>query len=429
MTADTPYYWLSRVAADDPARPCLVDDADVLTYGEVLERVDARAPAVRAGVDTWEITPVEVAIDVESIIEILAVQEAGGVPLPHTGGAPSLPVASAQDVAVCVETSGSRGPPKIVPLTYKSIESSVRASRERLGNDADDRWLLCLPLNHVGGLSIVWRSLEAGGAAIVAPFEASGGPIERHRPTIASMVPTMVHRLLDANPNALASIGTILIGGASAGMSLWRRARDLGAHLVPTYGMTEANSQVATLSPGDDRLNRGLVGAPLDGFAVTIIGHDGQPQADGVVGQITIEGPAVFSGYLGESPRPSPWPTNDLGRLSERGDLYIEGRVDDVIVSGGENVSLGRVAEIINGLVGIDDVCVVGIEDAEWGTVGGAMVVSGHGLTSIRTIVGRELKAHERPKRWLQRGVIPKLANGKHDLAAVRAAFEAEPWS
>lgn len=107
----------------------------------------------------------------------------------------------------------------------------------------------------------------------------------------------------------------------------------------------------------------------------------------------------------------------------------MEGRIDDVIISGGENVSLGWVAGILRGLDGVDDVCVVGVEDPEWGTIGCAMVVSEIGLESFGTIVEGVLQPHERPKRWLKREVIPKLANGKHDLAAVRGAFEEEPWT
>jgi len=429
MTADTPYQWLSRVATSDPERSCLVDDANVLAYGDVLARVDARAHAIRAGIEPWEIVPVEVAIDVDSVIEILATQEAGGVPFPNTRRAPSLPVTTADDVAVCVETSGSSGSPKIVPLTFTNIAASLRSSRKRLGTGPDDRWLVCLPLSHVGGLSIIWRTLEAGGTAIVAPFDPSGAVIERLEPTIASMVPTMVHRLVDNNSAAIASIGLVLVGGAALDPFLWERCLQVGVHLVPTYGLTEAGSQVATAAPGDPDMSSGWVGTPLDDMEVLIVGLDHEPVGPGQTGLISVEGPAVFDGYLGEEYRGRRFITSDLGRLDDERNLFIEGRIDDVIVSGGENVSLGRVAEIINGLDGIDDVCAVGFADAEWGTVGGAMVVSDRDLESVIAMARSELKAHERPKRWLRRGIIPKLANGKHDLAAVRAAFEEEQWT
>lgn len=429
MTVDTPYTWLLQVATDDPKRPCLVDAIGVLSYGEVRDRVESRARSIAEDIEAWEIVPVEVAIDVDSVVEILAVQRAGGVPLPYIGRVPEPPISFAREAVVCIETSGSTGMRKIVPLTFENLQASVRASRERLGNVADDRWLVCLPLNHVGGLSIIWRTLEAGGSAVVAPFDPSGGVIERLSPTIASMVPTMVHRLVTENPDALASIAWVLVGGAALGLPLWERCVRAGVRLVPTYGLTEAGSQVATAQRGISEMSIGSVGAALVDMEVVVVGFDHEPVRSGHTGLIAIEGPAVFNGYLGEGRREGRFVTSDLGRLDAEGHLHVEGRADDVILSGGENVSLGRVAGIIIGMGGVDDVCVVGIEDAEWGTVGAAMVVCDGGLESIATSIGTDLMEHERPKRWLQRYAIPRLSNGKHDLVAVRAAFEEESWT
>jgi O-succinylbenzoic acid--CoA ligase len=429
MTADTPYHWLSVVATDHPHRPCLVDDGGVVTYSEVLDSVDSRADVFRPRVASWEIVPIPARIDVGSIIEILAVQRAGGVPFPYIGHTPALPLSVAPGAAVCVQTSGSSGIRRIVPLTFANVQASVRASRARLGTTSDDRWLLCLPLNHVGGLSIVWRTLEVGASVIVAPFDASGAAIEQFRPTIASMVPTMVQRLVENDAGSLASIASVLVGGATLGQPLWDRCLRSGVHLVPTYGLTEAGSQVATAVGGNADLPAGYVGTPLDSMEVAIVGLDGTPLRRGEQGLISIAGPAVFGGYLGEAPREDPFVTNDLGWLDTDGGLHVEGRIDDVIVSGGENVSLGSVAAMISGISGISDVCVVGIEDREWGTVGGAMVVFDQALESLDTMVEKVLQPHERPKRWLVRDSIPRLANGKHDLVAVRQAFEEETWT
>lgn len=424
MAIETPNEWLGYVARTDPGRVCLVSDEEVLTYGEVLEFVEARAGEITASINEHEIVLVKVEIDVRSIIELLAIQVAGGVPLPYIGEPPELPVATAEGAAVCVETSGTGGLRKIVPLSYANIAASVTASRQRLGNGADDRWLLSLPLNHVGGLSILWRSLEAGGAVIVSPFDSSGGPIERHRPTYASMVPTMVHRLLQRNPDALASIGAVLVGGASLSSRLWSEADGAGVHLVPTYGMTETGSQIATLPARDERRELGLVGRPLDGFSVTIVDPAGADVAALTTGRIAVEGPAVFHSYLGEAERSKPFVTSDLGRLSITGDLYIEGRRDDVVVSGGENVSTVHVADALAGIDGVSDVCVVSIDDSEWGSIVVAMVVADRRIDSSTTMVATLLDRQVRPKRWIMTDEIPKLHNGKHDVEAVRAAFD-----
>jgi O-succinylbenzoic acid--CoA ligase len=401
----------------------------MFTYGEVLERVDARAQTVANGTEAWEILPVQAGIDVDSIVEILAIQHVGRVPFPHTGHPPSLPVSNAPKAAVCIETSGSSGTRRIVPLTFSNLHASVLASRNRLGNGASDRWLVCLPLSHVGGLSIIWRTLEAGGSALVAPFDPTGATIEKLNPTVASMVPTMVHRLADNNMDALASIGFVLVGGAALGRALRDRCVDSGVGLVPTYGLTEAGSQVATAPRGHSVGSAQWLLTPLNGIEVQIVGHDREPLPTGQSGLITVEGPAVFNGYLGEEPRLGRFVTRDLGRLDVEGVLHIEGRADDVILSGGEKVSLARVEEVIGGFDGIVDVCVVGIEDEEWGTVCGAMVVSHHPFKSFDTMVVTGLKAHERPKRWLRRSAVPTLANGKHDLVAVRSEFEEESWT
>ena len=428
MTADTPYDWLSRVASATPLRPCLVDHAEILSYGDVVERVDMRAAEVRQGIGAWEIVPFPARIDIDSVIEILAIQKARGVPFPYMGRTPALPVPTSPHTAVCVETSGSSGTRKIVPLTFANVRASVRASRMRLSNGPSDRWQLCLPLNHVGGLSVVWRSLEAGGSAVVAPFDATGATIERFRPTVASMVPTMVQRLLEDNTEALASIGLVLVGGAALGRPVWDRCASAGIRLVPTYGLTEACSQVATAIPDEPDASGGA-GKPLDGIDVVIIGFDGADLESGQLGVVTVDGPAVFDGYLGEASRTGPFRTNDGGRFDVDGNLHIEGRIDDVIMSGGESVSLIRVAGVISEIDGIQEVCVVGVEDSQWGTVGGAMVVSNRELESFDTMVEEALEPHERPKRWLVRDAIPTLGNGKHDLVAVREAFEEETWT
>jgi O-succinylbenzoic acid--CoA ligase len=428
MTPDTPYQWLSRVAVDDPGRTCLIGTATELTYSNVLERVDARAQVVSTVTAPWEIVPVAAAIDVESIIEILAIVHAGRVPLPYTGQPPQIPVVDAPGIAVCLETSGTSGTPRIVPLTFSNIAASVSASRARLGNGPDDLWLACLPLSHVGGLSVILRSLEAGGSVMVAPFDPTGGVIEQFNPSIGSMVPTMVHRLADNNIDALASIGLVLVGGAALGRSLTERCTDAGVRLVPTYGLTEAGSQVATVTPGSSALQARCVGTPLEGMLVSIVGNDGEPAPTGDGGLIAVDGPSVFYGYLGGNERHGRFVTNDRGWLGADGMLHVEGRSDDVIVSGGENVSLGYVAEIIGNLDGIDDVCIVAIDDDEWGAIVGAMVVSSLPLDSFDTMVRRGLKPHERPKRWLKRSVIPTLANAKHDRVAVKSEIEEDSW-
>lgn len=321
---------------------------------------------------------------------------------------------------MCLSTSGTSGASRLVPLTMTNLTASVVASRVRLGTGPDDRWLACLPLTHIGGLSVLLRSFEAGGAAVVGVFgAATPSLIERAQPSVASVVPTMAHRLLASDPDAIASIGTVLIGGAALSGSLAENARSAGAHLVPTYGMTEASSQVATPSPLDREQRVGSVGRPLDGFTITIA----SPGEDGA-GRILVDGPAVFGGYLGEEPRTGPFATNDIGAIEPDGSLTVLGRSDEIVITGGENVSLQVVHDALSWLAGVDGVAVVEIDDVEWGTAVCALVVTPD-LDAARESASAVLARHEVPKRWMTADRIPLLPNGKVDLGAVRAHFEA----
>ena len=356
-----------------------------------------------------------VSVDVESIVNILAVQAAGGVPHPYTGQVPAPSAVNFPDGVLCVSTSGSDGLAKVVPFTHANIAAGVRASRSRLLTTATDRWLLCLPLDHVGGLSIIWRMLEAGGTMIVVPYADAAAALEILEPTVASLVPTMVRRLVESHSAELALLRFVLVGGAGLRKSLAETAAILDINLVPTYGMTETGSQVTTASVDPSKRVAGSSGTPLDGMTIEILES----------GAITVAGPAVFSGYLGEQLREGMFVTGDYGHLDPSGRLFISGRVDDVIVSGGENVSLVRVAELISNIEGVDDVCVVGLHDDEWGMIPGAMVISACEHSTVAEMIRGVTSNSQRPRNLVVRTDIPMLPNGKHDRAAVRSALVA----
>lgn len=415
MKTDSPYTWLVDTAGVLPESPCIVDAAAMLTYREVLDRVEGRASELVGRVSEGLIVPVRVSLDAASIVEILALQVAGAVPLPFVGEAPQLGTSQSLGGAICVTTSGSEGPPKLVPLTYPQIAASVRSSRARLGTGRDDRWLLCLPLSHVGGLSIIWRTLEAGGSMIAVAFEDASDAINSHAPSIASLVPTMVTRLLPSSAEGLAAMRFVLVGGARLGQPLIEAAEGLHINLVPTYGLTEAGSQVTTAPIASDRRVPDSVGLPLDGMTVGVNGE----------GVVTVDGPSVFSGYVGEDVRRGPFVTNDLGRFDSAGRLFVSGRRDEVIISGGENVHLGSVRETIVGIDGVTDACVVGLDSGIWGTVVAAMIVTSLDASALDEAVLEATARHERPRMVVVTGSIPMLPNGKPDREAVRSVLQA----
>jgi O-succinylbenzoic acid--CoA ligase len=278
----------------------------------------------------------------------------------------------------------------------------------------------------VGGLSVLWRTFEIGGSLILAPFDdALPALMQRAKPTIASLVPTMVYRLLDSDASLLSYMRLVLVGGAAVSATLLEDATQHGVRLAPTYGMTETTSQIATAAIGSDDEEtswppRGLV---LDGFTVSIVSDTGQEVATGTSGRILVDGPAVSPGYLGRPDRNGPFETNDVGWMDPLGRLIVVGRSDEVIVSGGENVSLPNVAAVIGGFDGVIQAVAVGLPDDEWGTVVGVMVEGSADESALSIAATSELASHERPKRWVVVDTIPTLETGKPDRGAVRRAM------
>jgi O-succinylbenzoic acid--CoA ligase len=279
-------------------------------------------------------------------------------------------------------TSGTTGRPKGVRLTWANHVSSAAASAERLGLTGRDSWLACMPLYHVGGLAILVRSVVCGlGVVLHRGFDPDRvwACLERGEASVVSLVGTMLARLEARRAGRVIppTLRCVLLGGGpvTAGqVDEWRAA---GWPVVLTYGLTEAASQVTTQPAGSSAFS---CGRPLEGTEVRIAGA-GRP---GQLGEILVRGPTVMKGYLRAEQTTAAvgggWlGTGDLGRLDQRGELHVEGRLDDVIVSGGENVSAAEVEEVLRSHPDVTDVCVLGLPDREWGQRVVAAVVATRG--------------------------------------------------
>ena len=421
MTVTLPHEWAKTHAESNPDAPAIVAGGSTVSYGELDRRVDAFARRLAtAGVGAGDLVPIEATSTPETVIALVGIHRAGAVALPHSEAAFDDRSPAPPGTHTVVPTSGSTGEPRGVILTEANIAASVDASQRRLDNDAGDRWLLTLPLFHVGGLSIVWRSLTAGGSIeILERFDAAAASRALHHGsiTMASLVPTMLHRILEHDPGPYAGCRAVLLGGAPARVGLVERALDAGLPVLATYGMTEAASQVATVEPGMAAEALGTAGRPLDGVDVTI--------ADD--GEILLEGPTVSPGYLGEPPRVGPLRTGDLGHVDAWGRLVVSGRRDGTIITGGENVAPANVEAIIDALPGVGGSIVVGVPDDEWGQIVTAVIETVPGaLSTIEAAVRRRVVRHEVPRRWLPVDEVPLLPNGKPDRsAALRLAIDA----
>jgi o-succinylbenzoate---CoA ligase len=313
----------------------------------------------------------------------------------------------AEEVALVIATSGSTGRPKGVELSHRALGASARATMTRIGSADGDRWLACLPWHHIGGLQVLLRArLDGIPLVIHERFEVERFDAERDV-TLVSLVPTQLVRLLDAGAD-LSRFRAILLGGAMAPPSLLQRAGEAGARVVTTYGMSETSG--------------GCVydGAPLDGVAVRI-------DADG---RIQLSGPMLMDGYrldpaLTADVLADGWfTTSDIGALDADGRLEVRGRVDDVVVTGGENVLATEVAAVLAGHPRVTDVLVTGVDDEHWGQRVVAVVVAGGRpptLEELRDWCRERLPAAAAPRQLMIVNELPRLPSGKPDRLAVQS--------
>ena len=336
-------------------------------------------------------------------------------------------------------TSGTTGKPKAVPLTYNNHFHSAIASALHLGIEPDDNWLLCMPMFHVGGLAIAWRSVINGTTITLLPkFDEQEvlEAIAHERVTLISLVPTMLTRLLQ-HPNwaSLQKLRAILLGGAPASPELIEQCQQLNLPIMPTYGMTETASQITTLLPHEIAIKRGSSGLPLFGNRLRIADlHDPEQElAIGAIGQILVQGASVMDGYLNQLENNSVkdgWLyTGDLGYLDLDGYLYVVSRRSDLIISGGENIYPTEIEAVLLAHPAIAEVCIVGLGDREWGEIVVAVIVTKAqlSLAEIRDFCEQKsLARYKLPKSIYIWESLPKTASGKLLRQEIRDRLESK---
>lgn len=316
-------------------------------------------------------------------------------------------------------TSGTSGRSKGALLSRDAFMQAAKASEARLGWKEDDRWLLAMPLAHVGGLSIVLRCLIARKTIVLArtgPFDAHAfiESVNTQRVTIASLVPTQLAHLTRASLASPAHLRAVLLGGAACPESVLRRAHALDWKLFTTYGLTEACSQVTTSVTPISSYDEGC-GPPLEGVEVEIR-----------AGRVFVRSPAMMLGWLAKDlPKPFDekgfYDTGDLGALDEAGRLHLHARRTDLIVTGGENVYPREVEEAVLALDGVREACVVGIEDELWGQRVALLYVGEvQTLETLQQALRSKLAAFKIPRVFRRVEALPVNSVGKIDRNQAR---------
>ena len=335
-------------------------------------------------------------------------------------------------------TSGTSGPAKGACLSWANFQASARAAEERLGAAVYERWLACMPLFHVGGLSMLMRSVLFGGPVRLLPrFDASAVSAALDRGDISgmSLVPTMLSRLLAhrAGRRAPSGLRVLLLGGAAAAPDLLARTAAAGYPVCPTYGLTEATSQVATAAPP----TAGTAGAspmrPVLGTELRIM-SGGREVPAGTPGEITVRGPCVMRGYLHDPDatarvlRDGWLHTGDIGYLDGAGALHVLDRRHDLIVSGGENVYPAEIEAVLLEHPAVEDAGVAGIADHDLGAQVVAWIVPVPGtnpqVEALQQHCRDRLAGFKQPREWRFVDSLPRNAAGKlqrRDLGALQS--------
>jgi o-succinylbenzoate---CoA ligase len=378
--------------------------------------------------------PVPSGVAALSIVVDLQRALAGSGPAvaPHAANGPPQPIPDdvvdlPQGLALVISTSGSTGRPKLAMLTGTALRASAEATYQRLGGEG--QWLLTLPAHHIAGIQVLVRSviadttpicMDLAGGFTTAAFALATEEIAPQARAYTALVPTQLVRLLASADGcrALTRYAAVLLGGAAAPASLLARAKGLGVRVVTTYGMSETAG-----------------GCVYDGRALEV--SRVRLEDDG---RIRLGGATLAEGYLGEPELTAQsfsedtngmawFRTADVGHLDTRGTLVVDGRIDDLINTGGLKVVPGLVEAALVQLDAITEAIVVGSPDAEWGQVVSAAVVVAQGsspptLDEVRDRLRGILPDHALPRRLAILPKLPLRGPGKPDRIAVRRLFD-----
>lgn len=328
-----------------------------------------------------------------------------------------FPQVGQEEIAVLLATSGTTGKPKAVCLSKRAFVASFAAHCKIFPWRKNDRWLLCMPFAHIGGLSVLTRCFLAK-KSVVLFQKSSFSPydfidcVEKNNVTLASLVPTMLARLVAEKMFAPKNLRLVLLGGDRCSERLWQEAKNLGWKIATTYGMSETCSQIAT-----DHLTVQNTLASRNRLMQTSLVQSSKTSSCGrffvlpdieiktsTEQEILVRGNILFSGYFQNGKRilgtdAAGWfKTRDLGEILPYGEIRLCGRKQDIIISGGENIFPAEVEEQLNNLPHIWRCCVFGVADKNWGEVIAAAIVTDSPQAVLLAISQMKIAGYKKPK-------------------------------
>jgi acyl-CoA synthetase (AMP-forming)/AMP-acid ligase II len=351
-------------------------------------------------------------------------------------------------IAVLLFTSGTSGPPKAAVLRHKHLVSYVLGSVEFGAAGEDEATLVSVPPYHVAGVAAILSSVYSGRRIVQLPSFSPEAWLEvarSERVSHAFVVPTMLARIVEALEGqasaGLPQLRALAYGGGKMPQAVIERAMRLfpGTDFTNAYGLTETSSTISVLGPEDHRaaaagetpgVRRRLVsvGRPLPGVEVEIRDEGGKPLGPGEPGEVHVRGEQVSGEYLGRGSAllaDGFFPTRDGGLLDDEGYLFLEGRIDDVIVRGGENLSPGEIEDVLLEHPAVADCAVVGVPDEQWGEAVAAAIVRRPGCDvsedELRAFVRERLRSSRVPQAIAFRDALPYSETGKLLRRVVRA--------
>lgn len=352
--------------------------------------------------------------------------------------------------AVLLHTSGTTSKPKVVPLRHENLQAYVFATVDFAGAGEDEAALITVPPYHVAAVGATLTNFYGGRRVVHLPdFDAHDWLelVARESISSATVVPTMLARIVDALGGGLAEAPALRLmsyGGARLPLPVLERAMRAfpDAGFCNAYGLTETSSTLALLGPDDHAaamtsddptIRRRLesVGRPVPGMEIEIRDADGQPVGPGETGSLFVRGAQVSGSYLGKGSvlDDAGWfPTNDQAWTDDDGYLFIEGRADDTIIRGGENIGPAEIEDVLLTHPAVRETAVIGLPDEEWGQRLVAVIVpdpeADLSEEDVRSHVRARLRGSRTPDEVIWVDELPQTATGKVLRRKLVAQFE-----